>query len=57
MNDLSNPSPFAWDLIRTFLAVAETVSFTAAAKALGSSQPTVGRQIAELLGRRHLQKG
>jgi DNA-binding transcriptional LysR family regulator len=48
MNDMPTSAPFAWDLIRTFLAVAETGSFTAAAKALGSSQPTVGRQIAEL---------
>jgi DNA-binding transcriptional LysR family regulator len=41
-------TPFAWDLIRTFLAVAEVGSFSGAANRLGSSQPTVGRQIAEL---------
>jgi len=37
-----------WSLIRTFLAVAETGSFSGAARRLGSSQPTVGRQIAAL---------
>jgi DNA-binding transcriptional LysR family regulator len=37
-----------WTLIRTFLAVAETGSFSGAARRLGSSQPTVGRQIAAL---------
>lgn len=42
MNDLS------WDLLRVFLAVADTGSLTRAAEALGSSQPTVGRQVAEL---------
>lgn len=37
-----------WNLVRTFLAVVESGSLTAAAAALGSSQPTVSRQIAEL---------
>jgi len=37
-----------WSLIRVFLAVAETGSFSAAARRLGSSQPTVGRQVAAL---------
>lgn len=37
-----------WSLIRVFLAVAETGSFSAAARRIGSSQPTVGRQIATL---------
>lgn len=37
-----------WDLCRTFIAVAETRSFTAAARRLRSSHPTVGRQIAAL---------
>jgi DNA-binding transcriptional LysR family regulator len=37
-----------WNLVRTFLAVVENGSLTAAATALGSSQPTVSRQIAEL---------
>lgn len=34
-----------WSLIRAFLAVAETGSLSAAARALGASQPTLGRQI------------
>jgi DNA-binding transcriptional LysR family regulator len=37
-----------WSLIRVFLAVAETGSYSAAARRLGSSQPTVGRQVAAL---------
>ncbi|MEC7763718.1 MAG: LysR family transcriptional regulator [Pseudomonadota bacterium] len=37
-----------WSLIRAFLAVAETGSLSAAARALGSSQPTVGRQVREV---------
>ncbi len=37
-----------WDLYRSFLAVAETGSFTAAARRLKTTQPTVGRQIAAL---------
>lgn len=37
-----------WALIRVFLAVAESGSHSAAARRLGSSQPTVGRQIAAL---------
>jgi DNA-binding transcriptional LysR family regulator len=39
---------FNWSLVQSFLAVAEGGSFTAAARRLGISQPTVGRQIAEL---------
>lgn len=34
-----------WSLIQAFLAVAEGGSLSAAARALGASQPTVGRQI------------
>lgn len=34
-----------WTLIRSFLAVAETGSLTAAARKLGQSQPTLGRHI------------
>lgn len=34
-----------WSLIGTFLAVAETGSLSAAARKIGSSQPTIGRQI------------
>jgi DNA-binding transcriptional LysR family regulator len=37
-----------WNLLRSFAAVAETGSLSAAARALNSSQPTVGRHIAEL---------
>ncbi len=37
-----------WDSYRYFLAVAETGSLSAAARLLVVSQPTVGRQIAEL---------
>lgn len=34
-----------WSLVQTFLAVAEEGSLSAAARRLGASQPTVGRQI------------
>lgn len=34
-----------WSLVQAFLAVADTGSLSAAAKQLGSSQPTLGRQI------------
>ncbi|EDQ35303.1 Transcriptional regulator [Hoeflea phototrophica DFL-43] len=37
-----------WNLLRSFLAVAETGSLTAAAVRLGMSQPSIGRHIAEL---------
>lgn len=37
-----------WNLIRSFVAVAETGSLSAAARSLASSQPTLGRHIAEL---------
>lgn len=39
---------FDWNLLRSFIAVADTGSLSAAARKLGSSQPTVGRHIAEL---------
>ena len=39
-----------WDLCKTFVAVAETRSFAAAARQLRSSHPTVGRKVAELEG-------
>ena len=37
-----------WDFCRTFIAVAETGSYVAAARQLRSSHPTVARQIAAL---------
>lgn len=40
--------PFDWNLIRTLVAVGETGSLSAAARQLGSSQPTVGRHVDEL---------
>jgi DNA-binding transcriptional LysR family regulator len=39
---------FSWDRARSFLATAEAGSFSGAARALGSTQPTVGRQVAQL---------
>ncbi len=39
---------FDWSLVQSFLAVAKDGSFSAAGRRLGISQPTVGRQIAEL---------
>ena len=39
-----------WDLCKTFVAVAETRSFAAAARQLRSSHPTVGRKIADAGG-------
>lgn len=41
-------SSLDWTLIRAFLAVAEEGSLSGAARALGSSQPTVGRQVREV---------
>ena len=40
--------PFDWSLVQAFLAVAETGSLSAAARRLGASQPTVGRQISAM---------
>ena len=37
-----------WNLLRSFLAVAETGSLTAAAARLGMSQPSIGRHVSEL---------
>ncbi|MGV6804667.1 MAG: LysR family transcriptional regulator [Ruegeria sp.] len=45
MDGLSN---FDWNHIRAFLATAETGSLSAAARALGQTQPTLSRQIAAL---------
>ncbi len=38
-------SSLDWSLVQAFLAVAETGSLSGAARALGASQPTLGRQI------------
>jgi len=37
-----------WGAVRAFLATAESGSYTAAGRALGCSQPTVGRQVSAL---------
>jgi DNA-binding transcriptional LysR family regulator len=37
-----------WSLVQTFLAVAESGSFSAAARRLGTTQPTVGRHVQTL---------
>lgn len=39
---------FDWNQVRAFLATAEEGSLSAAARALGQTQPTVGRQVAAL---------
>lgn len=44
----SQISPADWSLVQAFLAVAEEGSLSAAARALGASQPTLGRQIRSL---------
>jgi DNA-binding transcriptional LysR family regulator len=41
-------SDLDWNLIRSFVAVAETGSLSAAARRLAASQPTLGRHVAEL---------
>jgi DNA-binding transcriptional LysR family regulator len=43
-----NTDKFNWNLIPSFLAAHEHGSLLAAARALGTSQPTVGRHVAEL---------
>lgn len=37
-----------WNLIKSFVTVAETGSLSAAARKLSASQPTLGRHIGEL---------
>ena len=39
-----------WNLIRSFIAVYDTRTLTAAAKRLGTTQPSVGRHLRELEG-------
>ena len=41
-------SGYDWNLIKSFLAIAETGSLSAAARRLDSNQPTLGRHAAEL---------
>lgn len=41
-------STLDWSLVQTFLAVADTGSLSAAARRLGTSQPTLGRQVREM---------
>ena len=43
-----NNAMLDWNLIHSFVAVAETGSLSGAARMLGASQPTVGRHVAEL---------
>jgi len=43
-----SPTGFDWALVRSFLAALEHGSLLAGARALGLSQPTLGRHIAEL---------
>ena len=43
-----NTSDVAWDLYRSFLAVLDEGSLSGAARALGLTQPTLGRQVAAL---------
>lgn len=42
------PLAFDWNHVRAFLATADGGSFSAAGRALGIAQPTIGRQIAAL---------
>jgi DNA-binding transcriptional LysR family regulator len=39
---------FDWTLLQSFLSVAETGSYSAAARATGRSQPTIGRHVEQL---------
>lgn len=45
---MENAASLDWSLVQAFLGVAETGSLSAAARALGRSQPTLGRQIRAL---------
>lgn len=44
----SRRADFDWNHLRAFLATADAGSYSAAARALGLAQPTVGRQVAAL---------
>lgn len=41
---------FDWNQVRAFLATAEEGSFSGAARVLGTTQPTIGRQVSSLEG-------
>ncbi len=42
---------FDWNQVRAFLVTAEEGSFSAASRALGLTQPTLGRQVADSAGK------
>lgn len=44
----SGASAFDWNQVRAFLATADAGSLSAAARVLGQTQPTLGRQVAAL---------
>src|SRR5437870_13434783 len=46
MTTLNGSGPMYWDDVRVFLAVARHGSLRAAGRALGLSQPTIGRRLA-----------
>lgn len=48
MNASHPPTAFDWTLVRSFLAVLDAGSLSAAARQLGGSQPTIGRHVAQL---------
>jgi DNA-binding transcriptional LysR family regulator len=48
MNSQASPDEPDWSLLRAFLAVAQAGSLSRAAVALGTSQPTLSRQVAAL---------
>lgn len=48
MTTAFDPSTIDWNLLRAFVMVIEQGSLTRAARRLGSSQPTLSRQIAAL---------
>lgn len=45
---IKRPASFDWNHIRAFLATVDEGSFSAAARSLGLTQPTLGRQVAAL---------
>lgn len=45
---VSRPDEFDWSLVRSFVAVLDAGSLTAAARRTGMHQPTLSRHVAEL---------